>query len=109
MKTQQHQNSILRKPKQKIGTTFIQEHCDSERGKAIQHSATVREVCAAWEMEDVFDEEAKKLELNEIALNNRLDCKRKLSDDDEPTKKAKEDGENLVGDDVEVVGVKFVR
>ena len=89
--------------------TFIQEHCDSERGKAIQHSATVREVCAAWEMEDVFDEEAKKLELNEIALNNRLDCKRKLSDDDEPAKKAKEDGENLVGDDVEVVGVKFVR
>ena len=85
-----------------------QEQCDSPRGKAIQRAATVREVCVAWEMEDIYDEEMKKLEQMEISINNRTDCKRKMSDETGPAKRGKEE-EDIVGDDVVVDNVSFVR
>lgn len=91
---------------------MLQEQCDSPRGKAIQHSATVREVCVSWEMEDVYDEETNRLEQTEISLNDQMSSgckkKRKLEEDAAPAKKGKEE-EEAIGDDVVVVNVAFIR
>ena len=86
----------------------IQEQSDSPKGRAIQSSATVKEVCAAWEIEDVYEEEMKKLEQNEIAINNRADCKRKLDEDGGPAKRGREETYEIE-DDVVVKNVSFVR
>ena len=59
-------------------------------------------------MEDIYDEEMKKLEQMEISINNRTDCKRKMSDETGPAKRGKEE-EDIVGDDVVVDNVSFVR
>ena len=69
----------------------------------------MREVCGAWGMESVYDEEIEKLEQAEIAINNRVDGKRKLEDDDRLAKRGREEEDNLISDDVVVVNVSFVR
>ena len=89
----------------------FQEQCDSPRGKAIQHSATVREVCVSWEMEEVYEEETNRLEQTEISSNDRTssECKkRKLEEDGVSAKKGKEE-EEAIGDDVVIVNVAFIR
>lgn len=87
---------------------MLQEHSDSSKGRAIQHSATIREVCCAWEIEDVYEEEMKKLEEREITINNRPECKRKLAEEGGSAKRTKEEADT-VGEDVIVVNVAFVR
>jgi len=88
---------------------ILQDQVDSPRGHAVQAAANLKEVCAAWESLDVFEEESRKLEAKEKAMAGGGDGKRKAEEEEaSANKKCKED-EELIEECVVIVNVKFVR